>query len=839
MSQSVETLDGGTALRDREPSRGSARYVPVRLRRMINGAMLVLGGTLIGQIAGFFFNALAAHALGPARYGVLAASVALLSLVIPLLAALQTVASREASSLAARNQFGLIRPMLRHYGLRVAACSLALAVLSASASQWISSVFHLGSPWYVVIVAAIIPCYMVGHLLGGLLQGLECFGRFAVESIVEGLTKAVIGILAMGLLWHSALAGMTTVAISSAAGLVTYLLLTIPVLSRGMIGPPTGEEAPTAAVRGCTSYRRNPRRGVPGVVGYSVTALVTYGLLALMLSSDTLIAKHYLSGHQAGLYAGISLTGKIAYFAASSFFVIAFPVFSRHHDQGVASGKWILATGGVICATAGVIVALFAVEPGWVVIPLLGGRYRAAEGYVPWMAAIFGLYALGYLMSIYLLARKSRAVIAVLVIAAIVQFAGFFAVHATVTQLMDVLALAFGVMVVLEVPLVMFGAGRDRGIRESGASARGRIPAPAPQSAPVRRPAHAVNPPVLPFPRAAWREQIVTEVAQRVGSVPVLLAGSRALGTAKASSDYDVSVVLPLLRIPWAAPRLAAASVSLSASLGAPVSVNAVPRFRMRRPGGSLFVRKLSAEALVLAAPTGWSLRRQPLTSLTTFAAGSVLVSAVRSLLEAFDTCAIRGACPPIRGHDALRKAALHVAQTRLLRSGCYASDLGRALDQLCALPPDGGNCVSGTELAAELSSGLAAANEVEGFVCLRKCILRELAVISDAPFSLSVPKSLIRNAQYAALAWLRGRKRWRVALGRRPVEAALADTQLALLRALDPGAPDGLDTEHFRLANEALPVPLSTDDRHSWEDLRDLALAEWLDAHPLVGFLA
>ena len=76
---------------------------------------------------------------------------------------------------------------------------------------------------------------------------------------------------------------------------------------------------------------------MPGVVRYSVTALVTYGLLALMLSSDTLIAKHYLSNHQAGLYAGISLAGKIAYFAASSLFVVAFPVFSRHHDRGPAA----------------------------------------------------------------------------------------------------------------------------------------------------------------------------------------------------------------------------------------------------------------------------------------------------------------------------------------------------------------------------------------------------------------------------------------------------------------------------------------------------------------------
>ena len=70
-------------------------------------------------------------------------------------------------------------------------------------------------------------------------------------------------------------------------------------------------------------------------------------------------------------------------------------------------------------------------------------------------------------------------------------------------------------------------------------------------------------------------------------------------------------------------------------------------------------------------------------------------------------------------------------------------------------------------------------------------------------------------------------------------MEAALAATQLALLRALDPGSTDGLDAGQFRLAVEAFPVPAGDAELLSWEDVRDLALAEWCDAHPLVGVLA
>ena len=64
-----------------------------------------------------------------------------------------------------------------------------------------SQVFHLGSPLLVVIVGATIPCYMAGHVLGGVLQGMERFHRFALESVIEGSAKAVLGMLAVAVVF--------------------------------------------------------------------------------------------------------------------------------------------------------------------------------------------------------------------------------------------------------------------------------------------------------------------------------------------------------------------------------------------------------------------------------------------------------------------------------------------------------------------------------------------------------------------------------------------------------------------------------------------------------------
>ena len=797
-----------------------ARAATTSLTPVVSGATVVFAGAAVGQVAGFVFNAVGAHSLGPARYGTLAASIALLSLASPLFTAVQTVASRETTSLVSRGQTAALPSLLRRYGLRAVLGALVLGAVVAAASGWVSQVFHLGSPLLVVIVGATIPCYMAGHLLGGVLQGMERFHRFAIESVIEGSAKAVLGILAVAILFHSPVTGMAAVFASCACGLAAYVALTVPVLRRRpetIASPTTMFESPARV------------RTSPGIVRYSMTALATYGLLSLMLSMDTLVAKHYLPSHLAGLYAGISLTGKIVYFATSAMFVVAFPLFSRHHDQGQGSRRPVLASGAVVAAVSGLIIAVFALRPTWVVAPLLGARYRAADGYVSWMGAIFALYALSYLLCTYLLARRRRSVIALLAVALVIQLAGFFVFHSTIDELMGVLAVSFGVLLVGAA--VLAGSATSRAVDRTG----GTPGSPIDQSGVILAPSFEGHLDAGPGLASGWRARVLDEVSRAVGPVPVLLSGSRALGTARATSDCDLSVVVAMWRIPRAVPRLARASARLSADLGVKVSVNPVPRFRLARPAGSLFVDKLVAESVVVAAPPGWALARRSPSAVTAFAASSALLSAVQELLRSFHT----GTMNTDANDDerrALEKVALHVAQVRLLRRGSYVSRLDDALEALAVLGGDGPD--SAGALAERLAGAVTSTRVIDGFVDVRDCVLAELDSIGAAPLAVSRGKALVRNAQYASIAQLRGRRRWRFAARTRSVEADLARAQVLLLRALSPRTPGGVDVELLGRALAALPGGLGRG-LVSWESARDVAVLEWADAHPLVGVLA
>src|SRR6266498_4744449 len=84
-------------------------------------------------------------------------------------------------------------------------------------------------------------------------------------------------------------------------------------------------------------------------------------------------------------------------------------------------------------------------------------------------------------------------------------------------------------------------------------------------------------------------EQIVADaIGEALGPVPVILIGSRATGEADDASDYDLLVVMPVRRIPFLLRRMNLTAKRLEADLGARVSINPLPSFRLRRPGRSL-----------------------------------------------------------------------------------------------------------------------------------------------------------------------------------------------------------------------------------------------------------
>jgi O-antigen/teichoic acid export membrane protein len=387
----------------------------IRSSAFIRGSALVLGSTLLWHVSNFAFNALSARVLGTAQYGTLAAVIALLYVGSPIFFSIQTVASRLTTKLVASGEEARVRGLLRFYGLRLGLGGLLLAAAVAISSSALARFLRVPSPVPIAILAIALLLSVFTHLQRGVLQGSMEFGRYALSTVTEATAKIGASVLILVVLWRSVDAAVLAMAVGSALGLLanSFLLRFLP------------------------ESRGRPRT-IPHPYRYSALTLSCLLLLAVLLSMDVLAAKRYLDPHTAGIYAAVSLSGKIVFFATSALAVYLFPIFSERRDRGVDAKGTLTGALAVLLLGSASLVAGYFFMPHVFVTLLFGHNYDGATAYVGWMAIAFSAYAFLYLTAIYLLSQENNLVSLTLGAAVLAQAAGFYTFHSTITAFISV-----------------------------------------------------------------------------------------------------------------------------------------------------------------------------------------------------------------------------------------------------------------------------------------------------------------------------------------------------------------------------------------------------------------
>jgi predicted nucleotidyltransferase len=307
---------------------------------------------------------------------------------------------------------------------------------------------------------------------------------------------------------------------------------------------------------------------------------------------------------------------------------------------------------------------------------------------------------------------------------------------------------------------------------------------------------------MTPYPE---ERQMLDTIQRRLGRRDVLVAGSRAIGTATATSDWDLVVGLPLALIPLAAGRLRQVKLELEGAVGVPVSLSPVPTRLLAEPARNLFLWKLEAEGRVLASEAHRTAAVIPV--LPPSWRWSYAMSAAIFLLDSADPSALAAGTVPPAMRRSIEKAMLHLAQIRLLERGRYESSAATAFESEPGL----------LSLAAD-------AAQPRAFFAARDAVVDELGrggarrAVAGA------------NIRYVGAAALQRRNRVRALACRASVENGLAAAARELLVAL---RPQGVDAAASDRAREELPPWLRRD---GWEQLRDVVVHEWPIAHPVLA---
>lgn len=352
---------------------------PPSSRSLASHTALVAIALGMAQVAAYAVSVIAARALGPDGFGILAALLGILLIGSVLAMGIQAVAARRLVTLAATERPGAARAMLRDGligGLAVAGATVIVSPLLV----WLLRL----DGWSSVILAALafIPLTWAGAQYG-VAQGRESYRRLAAVYAAVGLGRGLGGV-AGALLTESVLGTMAGLALGTAMGAVAGRLLVAPLAS-----------APRSRLQGF----------------FAESAHATHALLALFVLTnvDVLLARALLEPEQAGIYGVGAVIAKVAFWLPQFVTVVAFPRFAD-----ARRGRATIISLSAITAIGLVVIAVTAVMPG-LVVTLVGGAAYAPLIPVAWLfAAIGATFAIAQALLLTRVAQDDRrAVVAV------------------------------------------------------------------------------------------------------------------------------------------------------------------------------------------------------------------------------------------------------------------------------------------------------------------------------------------------------------------------------------------------------------------------------------------
>ena len=306
--------------------------------------------------------------------------------------ALQVVVARHLATATAATRPGLARALLWHAGL----VGLAVAALAALITVPAAGLLHLGSPGPMAWLALSLAPVTLIFAVQGLLQGEERFMALGIFLVIMAVTRVGGGLSGSGYGPAGVFAGIAIGAVVALA--VALYLVRHDLTDHG--SPPQGF---------------HPRE----FYGELWTAVAGMGALLALTNVDVMLARHYLSRHDSGLYAAGAVASKIAFWFPQAVAVVVFP---RLADAEQRCG--LLARAATVVVGLGVLTSVGTALLGpWIFGILLGAEYRT-------LGATLGLFAAagaaGTLVQLLLysgIASKDRTITGVLV-AALVLLVG-------------------------------------------------------------------------------------------------------------------------------------------------------------------------------------------------------------------------------------------------------------------------------------------------------------------------------------------------------------------------------------------------------------------------------
>jgi O-antigen/teichoic acid export membrane protein len=338
----------------------------LRSSRLVRQNLVLFAGGLVAGVGGFVYHAIAGRVLGPSLYGDVASIIALYAVFTTPTLILVLVLARYSATLTASGTTDSVRYLVVRSTQLIAIPSVLIIIAGFLLANPTADFLHLHSPLPVIWLGIAIAVFWQVGIPRGILQGIQHFSALSANLSLEMVVRCTA--LAILLAAGTAVVGATIAVLAGVA--FAYLI-------------------------GLYALRHQLRAGggrapLRSMVAFSVAATAgTFGIL-LLYNLDVILAKHYLSSHDAGIYASLNKIGTILYFLTLSVSQVLFPRVVEALASNNHPGRLLGVSAGIMGLLGAGALLVFGVLPGLVVRLLFGAAFMDAQNYI-FLVGLIGL----------------------------------------------------------------------------------------------------------------------------------------------------------------------------------------------------------------------------------------------------------------------------------------------------------------------------------------------------------------------------------------------------------------------------------------------------------------
>lgn len=395
---------------------------------LFSGSMIMIVGSNSVSFINYLYHFVMVRILGTVGYGELAAIISLIGLIGIIPSSLNLVIIKYVSKAKSSEE---VVSLIHYLKKKIFYVALLFTVSILILAPFLSSFLNINKSSYLILMSFSFFFSIYTLLNRSVLQGLLKFKEMVISMLIENLGKIIIGVLLVyiGFAVNGAIAGF--VAATIAGWYITNLYL-----------------------RHYTKQNSKVKVNFRQMLFFTIPVLVQSFSVTSLYSSDLILVKHFFSSFDAGIYASLSLLGKIIFFGAGPISGVMFPLVSQRQARGEDFRKVFIYSLLLTVVFASAISVIYWLFPE-IILGFLcrSSNCLQAAGLLIWFGIFMSLFTVSALLVSFGLSIGRTKVVILPFIASLLQIILIWFYH---QSLFEVILISITVCALLLLSLIIY-----------------------------------------------------------------------------------------------------------------------------------------------------------------------------------------------------------------------------------------------------------------------------------------------------------------------------------------------------------------------------------------------